>query len=254
MLRIRLTALTLALTSFLVGGCGSTHRAPARRVVDLDQLFNTLGGSSASESATKKRVVAFAHAVNLRAADAPGMISRIPEGEVIGPTLGGELAHCDGGLGPAIEVVGIESRSFHRPVHREGDRLTLLPIEGIRSEVYFLGGEALANQDTRTTSSAPARACLKHIRERGKPPQIEAEREVEVSVLPARLRGIKTYGLRVTNGSRTLGVGYEDIFGFAVGPFEVVLRAFGDPKPIGHITEQRLLSLLYSRAEAHRHS
>jgi hypothetical protein len=44
---------------------------------------------------------------------------------------------------------------------------------------------------------------------------------------------------------------YEDTFGFAVGPSEIVLVFAGVERPFPFSEERRLLSLLYGRAKAH---
>jgi hypothetical protein len=44
---------------------------------------------------------------------------------------------------------------------------------------------------------------------------------------------------------------YHDVFGFLSGPAEIELTATGFTTPVLSATEQRLLALLYSRAQAH---
>jgi hypothetical protein len=45
---------------------------------------------------------------------------------------------------------------------------------------------------------------------------------------------------------------YADVLGFVYGPAEVSLIATGIARPVPSELEQRLLSLLYSRAKAHK--
>jgi len=47
---------------------------------------------------------------------------------------------------------------------------------------------------------------------------------------------------------------FMDLFGFISGPTEINLAALGGPRPVSKKLEERLLVLLYSRAEAHKHT
>jgi hypothetical protein len=81
---------------------------------------------------------------------------------------------------------------------------------------------------------------------------------ITASSLPFPLPGVAGYGLRV---SGTLAAAlfhqkrrpayYEDTFGFAVGPAEIVLHADAAARPFPLALERRLLSMLYGRAKAH---
>ena len=69
---------------------------------------------------------------------------------------------------------------------------------------------------------------------------------------------MRVYGLRTTaksdfgmTGTTGRSNYYEDFFAFVVGSTVITLNATGDPHPVPAATERRLLSLLYSRAEAH---
>jgi len=69
---------------------------------------------------------------------------------------------------------------------------------------------------------------------------------------------VRVYGLRTTaksdfgmTGTTGRSNYYEDFFAFIVGSTVITLNATGDPHPVPAATERRLLSLLYSRAEAH---
>ena len=70
---------------------------------------------------------------------------------------------------------------------------------------------------------------------------------------------VRVYGLRMAADSALEVPGttgrsnyYEDFLGFAIGRAVITLHAIGDPRPFPSATEGRLLSLLYSRAEAHK--
>jgi hypothetical protein len=78
------------------------------------------------------------------------------------------------------------------------------------------------------------------------------------SSIPFPVAGVAGYGLRVRGtlaGAffhlKRRPAYYEDTFGFAVGPAEIVLRVVGVGRPYPAAEERRLLSLLYNRAKAH---
>ena len=82
---------------------------------------------------------------------------------------------------------------------------------------------------------------------------------VKVSALRSPVQDIPAYGLRIssdfaikTPGTKGPSRYYEDFLGFAVGPAVIVLSDTSSPRPFPAATERRLLSLLYSRAKAHK--
>ncbi len=240
--------LGLAALGVFVSGCGGGS--------------GTTGTASTAASATaaNPRAVAYARAVNLRASDVPGMVSRLRERRAAAPPLGAAVARCDGGVLRADEVVGIRSPRFRNQPqqHRagQGSASTRLSTEAVTSQVYVMRSEALAHKDVAAAASPRGRACLERVRKRAEAEHLE--RHVEVSALPVALAGTSAYGLRVGGvevGEPHTSSGthiYADTFGFAVGPAEVVLRATGMGHPVKSSTVRRLLAALYSRAKAHQ--
>ena len=86
----------------------------------------------------------------------------------------------------------------------------------------------------------------------GKPAKEAAYKHVAVAALPGLVP--RTYGLRASGDSFFFPGGqreYFDQFGFASGRALVMLYTLSDRRPLSTATERRLLSLLYSRAQAH---
>jgi hypothetical protein len=82
-------------------------------------------------------------------------------------------------------------------------------------------------------------------------------KQIEGSPLTASLPTASVYGLRrmgcIFSPCREEGFKLtDDSLGFAMGRALVVLNAKSTPGPFPTTIEQRLLSLLYSRAKAHR--
>jgi hypothetical protein len=76
--------------------------------------------------------------------------------------------------------------------------------------------------------------------------------------LPSPLPGVRVLGVRTWRTAPRAWFGtadvtvYSDRFRFVVGPAEIVLAIMSAPRPPSSEREQGLLSLLYSRAEAHK--
>jgi hypothetical protein len=196
---------------------------------------------------------AYAHAVNLRIGDVPGMKSRSAEREVPGVPLGDATALCDGGAHGTDILAGLRSPRFGSPVHQSQTgpttTLTLLPIEGATSEVYIMRSAEIAAKDVSAAAGPRAVTCLTRSRTAQEQalPKNDRESHIQAAPLQALLPGTRVYGVRVT-GLTGLARFNEDTFGFAVGRFEVVLRAIGIPNPVPTKTEQHLLSALHERA------
>jgi hypothetical protein len=258
-------------------------------------VFTAIGGlasgcgtsapASTSENAPVSKVQvssarAYARAINLRAADVPGMTDRVtivtlggrsipavvqkPEGETNGESLGIVIAGCVSAGHSAGVVAGMSGTLFHRPrpeQHVDGTTLYVLPVETVQSTVYVMQSAALAREDVATIGSAGVRACIKHQRTHHDKTYVGNEpdkSQIQVSSLPSPLQGVKVYGMRISGtlaaaftGDRVRPPFYDDTFSFAVGATEIVLRVTGAPHAPTP-TERRLLALLYSRAKAHK--
>lgn len=254
-LRAIATVFVFTAATGLVAGCGDSDRDPSG-VREDDSV-----------SVSKAQIEAYAHVVNLRAADLPGMAIRGQEAAFNGLPFGSGVDRCDGVVGRTGEVTGVISPAFISRRVRErrlppNVAVTVGPKEGIYSVVYVMKSEALAERAAVAAGSARTRACLTARRD-AHPEKLAGEparAQVEVSSLPpSLLPGVRLYGLRETGtlpvafgNGRTRPAFYVDVIGFPVGQSDIVLRIRSTPRPVPAATERRLLLLLFHRAQAHR--
>jgi len=213
-------------------------------------------GGSASKTdplGASAQAVALANAINLHQADIPGLSAHFERDRA---ARSGPLGNCDEAStrGP----IGFLSQRFGRGGTR------VLPTESVSSGVYLMASGAQAVRELDALGSARARACIRHDVERTIK---KGEREraepflatpVEVVSLAPLLRPLPVAGMRRIVRlaiASPFGEGrsrvYLDQCGFVVGRVLVDLLAVGSPHPLPLVTERRLLTLLYSRAEAH---
>jgi hypothetical protein len=225
----------------LAAGCGASHPATAARSTSL-----------ANGSITRAAAIAYAHEVNLSAADVPGAEIGSAELERPKPSQASvEFARCAGAASPERRVVNIKSATF-------GARKGRNAIE-VNSGVEVMPTAALAAQNYDATRSARGRACLKRLL-----PQvfaITAARRARfgpptISFLPnLLLTGQESFGARVdttlVGATRRLPLHF-DIFAVLAGPAEVNLTVVAVGRPVSTATERHLLSVLYRRAHAHK--
>jgi hypothetical protein len=206
-------------------------------------------------SITKARAVAYAHAVNLRSTDVPEMSTSSPEGVVPAPKRSTfEFSRCYGGVSPVRRVLKSHSPEFSVGHGAQSQ------LEESEVEVWPTPGLAARNFAANHTSRY--RACLVRFQEANNK-NLNKERAgqlqygpLTVSPLPDPLPGVDgSFGLRIAQsllrGGQVRAQIYHDVFGFLSGPAEIELTATGFTTPVPSATEQRLLSLLYSRAQAH---
>jgi hypothetical protein len=247
--------LALTATAMLLAGCGSsTHTSSSSAALGTARV-NSLRRAEPPVTETQ---AAYAHAVNLRAGDVPGLAAsrlRLPKTRHgwLDPAEG-----CDGG--GAQKVTGIISPRFSASLDH-GGVLTLVPLEAVQSTVFPAVSPATASRALQAAVSARGRSCLKQIlgsaesqAEHG--PRQPILTQIEVSAPPSPLRNVRVYGLRMMAksdfGTTSRSNYYEEFFAFIVGSTVITLNATGDPHPFPPATERRLLSLLYIRAEAHK--
>jgi hypothetical protein len=249
------TALVVAVLAGLTAGCGSGGGQPS--------------GGSQRASALTEEARSYARSVNLRTGDVPWLktSSAYRERTTREERLWPAPASCYRGVPRTGEVDGILSERFARSFERFGKHGIVLlkgrTLEGVSSGVYLMKSAALAREDVSAAGTARARACLDHYETleshlvllEGEPLLDNAS----ASALRFRVPGVAGYGLRVSaTRARALGNGRRlpyalDIFGFAVGPVEVVLKAYGSPVPVSEARERTLLALLVKRAQALQH-
>jgi hypothetical protein len=247
-----------------------TPRSPKHRKMSLllaIALCCTLVTScSTVNPIAKTHAVAYAKGVNLNADDVSrSTISAMGFQTRSDPPFG----HCTTHVGRSDEIAAVESPWFLRAKSAGHNYIFFAapqsPVEGIHSVVYVM-------RDTRDTNLASRNIAA--ARGVGVPGCVEQMKineikgrfighepyklQIKVSSLSFPLLGTVGYGVRVSgtvagtiyHDKKRLPF-YEDTFGFAVGPAEVVLHADGVARPVPPTEVRRLLSLLYNRAKAH---
>jgi hypothetical protein len=224
-------------------------------------LLAACGGGGGGPVA-KTRAVAFADAVNLRGSDVPAMGAFVAGFETRnGPPFGSCTAH----VGASDEVVAVESPWFHRFGGRRDAHIGVAvqpPVEGAHSVVYVMREPALASRSVASGRIAGAAECVTRLSAKEASGGVIGHEPYKLrirgSAVPFPVAGVAGYGFRVQGTLaaalyhlKTRPAYYEDTFGFAVGPAEIVLHTTGVPRPFPWAVERRLLSLLYERAKAH---
>jgi hypothetical protein len=246
MRRTTSSLLALSVTAMLLAGCGSsTH------------VSSTSPPTRAPKPISSAQAVAYANAVNLRAADVPGLQAALhkPRAETANGPFGAAMDRCQSAAVRAGDVFAISSQRF---VHLS------LPLQSVGSGVYYFNSETLAHEYLATASTPRFAACVKTLAaDEPKTVTREGSKVAEpmfsrprLLPLPVSLPGVQTYGLRLAVRSplgRRGSVGsYTDFLSFVTGDAVITLTAVGQGRPFPAAGEQRLLALLHDRAEAHK--
>lgn len=221
------------------------------------------GCGSGTDPVAKPLAIRYARAVNIRRTDVPGMSVYVAAFET---KNGPPYSACTTSIDARDRVVASESpwllrakRKLTSPVR---STIPVPPIEGVHSVVYIMREPVIASHNVASGRQPRAPECLTRLRTKETLGRL-IDREpyklgISASAIPFPLAGVAGYGLRVQG---TLAAAlyhlkmrptyYEDTFGFAVGPAEIVLVFAGVERPFPAAEERRLLSLLYGRAKAH---
>jgi hypothetical protein len=249
--RLATTTLATLAAGGALAGCGDAHTA-------------TIATPGAAGSAiTKTQAVAYARAVNLRAADLPRMNANSPEHEGKAPTrLELALARCDGEQDPLQRVLNRVSPTFTSPTEDGGEGEG--EHEEIHSSVEVLPTPTTAAKHNAAQINPRGLGCIGRFF-----PAAFAKSDtrrlryglVTLQRLPNPLPGVPgSFAVRITTS--VLGIPsqiaatpphvYIDILGFLAGASEINLTATGFPEPVGEEAEQHLITALYTRAQANK--
>jgi hypothetical protein len=241
---------------------------PTLCVAGLASLAVGCGGGGSVNRAYRtppisRQAKAYARAVNLRAADVPGMTKESAEASIGNGVPLGALDRCLGGLGRSeLADAPILSAWFIAPKTRismlgpRGVAKAMTPPgERIYSEIDVMRSQALALREVAALGTTRARVCLKnHPRtSHGAPPISHAE----VYPLSAALAGPSVTGLRMAGtlppgASHTSEAFSTDVIAMASGRSVIVLHIIAWRRAFPVTTEQHLLSLLQQRAKEHQ--
>ncbi len=213
------------------------------------------GSGSASTKVTKAQAVAFAQAVNLRASDLPGA-KTFPMGELSGHPIGASREE---------QLLCSQSKVPSRRVGGAASALSGAGYPFVASVVLVMRSEAFAKAEVVALSTGRGHACL--ARQLGRVESVEGERKVtsfaaKVTFVPvAKALGPGAIALHVLaelppahekdERQSKATFTHVDAAIFRVGPAEIFFLTFG-VRPFPPATEDRLLTLLHSRAEAHK--
>lgn len=212
------TMLALAATAILIAGCGNSSHTSASSAAFI-----------AGPPITNAQVLAYAHAVNLRAGDVPGTTSKRTAESV-------EIVRGRRKPSAFLRCVGLPTPRMVLKIH---SAIFGAPYWWLRSTVEVMPSKAPAAADVAVFGSSRDWHCFF--------PR-QADLKVAFSALPVASPFV---GIRVTQSAGTIAQTYQDIFAFASGRAMVTLSISGSKMP-AFTAEQRLLTLLYNRAEAHK--
>jgi hypothetical protein len=240
-----LACVVLALA--LLTGCGkslhaSSSRSPAPR---------SAASTPAKAPPTKTQALAFARSVNLTPADVPAFTATAPQRPESDAEkrLEQQLHRCAGPVGASGEVAQVSSSRYRL-------RRGILDL-AVSSEVGVARTAAAANRELAAIRSARVRSCFSHyldllLREsrfRGATPQ-----PVSIAAGSPPAPGASgSFGWRITATYSIRGIPlslYVDILGFVLGPARVTLVSSGALRPFPAAIQQRLFSVLLTRAKA----
>jgi hypothetical protein len=212
----------------------------------------------AAPKLTSAQAVAFAHRVNLRAADVPGFRhSAEHEHETNAEKrLGREMLRCVGAAGARHGLADASSTGFEH----KGSASVLT----VSSNVTVARTPAIATKELSELRSGHTRGCVAHYFSqvlRGQ--QFRGGTVSPVSIMhgdPPAAGTTGSFGWRISAAvTVNLPRGpihrirlpfYIDILGFVYGRAEVALFSFGTPLPFPAAAEQHLFTLLLNRAQA----
>jgi hypothetical protein len=211
---------------------------------------------------SRARTRAYAHAVNLRGYDVPGMTQVTPEGPIDDRGSWEAFVRCTGELRSTHTVV-----SIHSPIFTYSDRLR---FQSAYSTVAVLPTERAADRYLAVLASARARACITHNYRRsllGRAAERKPLRlgQIAATPLPApaptSYRGLGPYrgtALRLTiqssytthRGRRVQLPFYFEDFVSAYGRDVIGLTTESSLSPFPQANQQYLMKMLVGRAEA----
>jgi len=246
----------LAAMGTLAVGCGGASGGPAPAA--SPPTGSAAGSATAvairstgtpASPVSRARLIAYANAVNLSAADVPGASASSSQRQRQRQSR--EPVHC-GDVASAHELGEVKSPKLVRG--------TGLEREEIRSAVTLMSSRTIAAADLASARSTAVLACYSRIlRARFAARSFKSGARVanvSVSPLPVQARGADgSVGIRIAvgitpEGSETSIPVYFDALAFALGPVEVTLQAFSAIQPEPSTTETQLMSLLVDRARA----
>jgi hypothetical protein len=245
--------LVLVLAVALLASCGKGSDTTSTSAKAAAQRSGSAGDRAGSAiPPTHARALAFAHAVNLTPADVPGFTATAKhDSNSAGERhLEREMLRCAGIAGTAKGVAEESSENFQL-------KHAILDLS-VSSEVSVQPSAAQASRSLDAIRSAHVRGCFSHfLAQIFKGQRVKGATAGPVTIqsgTPPAAGTSGSFGWRVTANFDVRGIKvpiYLDFLGFVQGPTEVTLLSSGLIRPFPASIQQRLFSLLLSRAKAH---
>jgi hypothetical protein len=259
---MRRTLLTLALV--LAGaplascGKGSLTRSAGVRTVTAPGTASSPSkapptGQDGGQPSDKRRAQAFAHNVNLTAADLPGFTATVKhdKNSANEKRLEHQMLSCAGIGGSSRTVLEESSKDFKL-------KRQILDL-GVSSEVAVQPSAADAQKALAAIRSAHVRGCFSdYLQQVFKGEQTKDATPGKVTIqsgTPPAPGMDGSFGWRVTATFLVRGIKvpiYLDFLGFVDGPSQVTLLSSGLLEPFPAAVQQHLFSLLLTRARSHK--
>lgn len=248
-MRRTIILLVLALSGALLASCGKGGHTSSSEQASTA----TSSGATSGTSVSKERALAFAHAVNLTAADVPGFTAstKHEKDSSSEKRLEREMLQCAGIAGSEQAIVEQGSKNFEL----KHDILDF----GISSEVGVQPSAAQAKKGLAAIRSAHVRGCFtRYLNQLFKSAKFGGASVGPVTIQSGTPPAPGTsggFGWRVTATFMVHGIKvpiYLDFLGFVDGPAEVTLLSSGLLRPFPATIQQNLFATLLSRAKEHR--
>ncbi len=227
------TALCGGLAALAAAGCGSSSSSSS--------------SSSSAKPPTAAQAQAAATAINLRAGDVAGFTTTPYKQTPQDQQSSAQLAKCAGGVAPSQQIVDTHSPDFNGGSGLQSQQLN--------SSVTVLPTEALASQDLNAVKSAKAQTCIvqfvNQLLSTKSNGQVTFGKASLSTLAPPSGAPAGSFAYRVTVPAKAAGTTipfYVDLLGFTEKRTEIGLTGFGVSHPLDSSLEQRLYSLLGSRA------
>lgn len=248
--------LALLVTGSLLVACGKGTQTTAKTTAKSTTRTTTGAPTDTTRPLTKAQATSFIRAVNLRANDLPGFAvshEREQEGHTTAEKrLEREMLRCVGGTGHGSSK-GLAEGSSENFELKHG----ILDL-GVSSEVGVAQTAAIAVGELAAIRSTHVRECFSHyLTALFKGKRFAGATVSSVSIKPGIPPAPGTTGGFAWRVTATISLHrlklpfYMDLLGFVYGPARITLSSTGALKPFPAAIQQKLFSILLTRAKAH---
>jgi hypothetical protein len=243
--------LVSALAALALAGCAGKGQHTTSRGATATRTSTSARRAASPTRGARAQALAFARAVNLSAADVPGLhvAGKREHSSPSDRRSERELAHCVG-LSGTSQVAEAPSPNFE---HAGG-----IAHFNVSSNVSVSQSAALAAHELAQLRSVRAKGCLKRYLAAMLNGSLSNATVGPISIqegTPPAADAGGSVGLRISTSITVRSIPipfYLDILGFVSGSAQISLMSTGVPVPFPAATQQRLFLTLLARAKAHR--